>query len=913
MAFSLFGSSKASGGSSSNSATAQDYERMYKSDPSFVDLLPWIEYLSEDEMFLFNDGISYMSVLRLDPISTEGRSQEDLEEVSESIARVIAEACPEEDTDPWTVQIYMNSEPALDQHLESVNKAPEQSVEKTGYTQEFLRLYSEHVKEIGDPEGVFFDSEVLDSVWRGRMVTIRMVVYRRFWKSKPKKDARLDLTNVVDRIRTGLSASSVGNEIVDGQDFYRWMLQWLNPRPSMFDGDVGKMLTTLKYPEEEERTIGLDLGEMVILEPPVSDRKKGLWYLDGLPHCVVQASKLDKRPQHGALSGEVTVSRKIFSLVDRLPIGSVVGMTVFVVAQDTVKNKITTISSRAIGDTAESAIARREAADVLEKQARNDKLFPMEVAVYLRADDERNLRREVSLVRQLFGGLGLQTVNPERDPIAIDSFVKNLPGVQVEALDRKARRRSRLTFTSNIASLAPLYGRGKGTGTPGLLYWNRSGEPLAVDPLSMADRRQNAHLLTIGGTGAGKSATLVWMLMSMIAIHRPKVYIIELGNSFGLFGDHASEHGLSVHKLALKYKTDVSIPPFANVIELADENDSKNVEIEHDGVGMADEFIEGDEEEERDLLGEAEMIAVLMITGGEEKELSNLKRSSRMGIRRAILLAAKTVFRRDGRKGCVTPTDVSDALETLSADPDNADYKVEYREMADSMRLFCDGLNGKLFNQKAETWPDADITIIDMAMAGREGNEDTLAVAYTSLIQHINAEVERNQMESRQTIVLTDEAHKILRNPLLMPYVVSITKMWRKLGSWYWVGTQNFDDFPDTAGVLLNMMEWWQCLQLPTAEIELASKFTELTPTQKKMMGACRKEPGKYTEGVLLSKKVQTLFRNVPPPIALALAQTEKDEKAVRQGIMDEHDCTEVEAAYKVAEQMAIKRKTWRQ
>lgn len=897
-----------------NRARVSDLEKMYSSQASFIDLLPWVEYITDDKAFLFNDGTSFMSVLKLEPIPTEGRSQEDLEEISKSLARVISDSCPEEDSDPWTIQIYMNSEAALDQHIDKVRISPDKNAAGTAYTDEFMRIYEEHVRDVADPEGVFFDKEVSGSVWRGRMVIVRMVIYRRYFKTKPKIDAKAELSNVLDRVTSGLSTAGIENSIVDGAEFYRWMLQWLNPRPAIFEGDAGRMVREMKYPDEIDQTVGFDLAEMVVLEPPVADRKSGIWYLDDLPHCVVQASKLDKRPSHGVLSGEVQISQKIFSMVDKLPVGSVVSLSIFVIAQDIVKNRIKMIADRAIGDTAESAITRREAGSVLEKQARNDKLFPMEIAIYIRGDDVRELRTHVNRVRQLLGSLGLQTINPERDPIALDTFIKNLPGVQVEALDRQARRRSRLTFSTNIASLAPIYGRGRGTGVPGMMFWNRSGEPLVFDPLSLKDRRKNAHLLTIGGTGAGKSAMLVWNLMSMIAIHRPKVYIIELGNSFGLFGDHAAENGLKVHKIALKYNTDVSIPPFANVIDLAGKGELTTVGVEEDGIGMANEFIKDDESEEeddRDILGEAEMIAVLMITGGEEKELANLKRSNRMAIRRAILRAANTALAKDGSGACVTPSNIADALEELSSEESYKHYEAELREMSDAMRLFCDGLNGKLFDQKTSLWPDADVTIIDMAMAGREGNEDTLAVAYTSLMQHINAEVERNQMMSRQTIVLTDEAHKILKNQLLMPYVVSITKMWRKLGAWYWLGTQNFKDFPGTADVLLNMMEWWLCLQLPTDEVEQASKFTTLTDTQKNMMKACRKEPRKYTEGVLLSGSIQTLFRNVPPALALALAQTEKEEKTIRQDIMDEFGCSEVEAAYRISRQIAENRKSW--
>jgi hypothetical protein len=67
------------------------------------------------------------------------------------------------------------------------------------------------------------------------------------------------------------------------------------------------------------------------------------------------------------------------------------------------------------------------------------------------------------------------------------------------------------------------------------------------------------------------------------------------------------------------------------------------------------------------------------------------------------------------------------------------------------------------------------------------------------------------------------------------------------------------------------------------------------------MLLSARKESGKYTEGVVLTDHMAALFRNVPPALALALAQTEKDEKAARAAIMRREGCTEVEAAMQIA------------
>ena len=228
--------------------------------------------------------------------------------------------------------------------------------------------------------------------------------------------------------------------------------------------------------------------------------------------------------------------------------------------------------------------------------------------------------------------------------------------------------------------------------------------------------------------------------------------------------------------------------------------------------------------------------------------------------------------------------------------------------MADAMELFTDpsSLAGQLFNRPGRAWPDVDITLVDFATLAREGYEAELAVAYVSLMNRINDLIEQHQHDRRQTVVITDEGHIITTNPLLAKYIVKVTKMWRKLGAWFWLATQNLEDFPSGARRMLNMIEWWWCLVMPKEEVEQIARFKELTDATKRLLLAARKEPGKFVEGVLLSDSVQTIFRNVPPALPLALAMTEKHEKAERAEIMREQGLeTEVEAAYEVARRIA--------
>lgn len=117
----------------------------------------------------------------------------------------------------------------------------------------------------------------------------------------------------------------------------------------------------------------------------------------------------------------------------------------------------------------------------------------------------------------------------------------------------------------------PVTGRETGTGHPGFSFFNRGGDTLTFDPLNKLDRTQNAHLLLFGPTGAGKSATLCAALSQLMAVHRPRLFIAEAGNSFGLLADFFDSLGLTVNKISVKPGSGVSLPPFADAHKLVEE------------------------------------------------------------------------------------------------------------------------------------------------------------------------------------------------------------------------------------------------------------------------------------------------------------------------------------------------------
>ena len=353
-----------------------------------------------------------------------------------------------------------------------------------------------------------------------------------------------------------------------------------------------------------------------------------------------------------------------------------------------------------------------------------------------------------------------------------------------------------------------------------------------------------------------------------------------------------------MHRVKLAPGAGVSLAPFADAHRLVDTPSGVKT-LDADAL---DEDEATTTEDERDVLGELEITARLMITGGEDKEEQRLTRADRSLIRQSLLDAARTCAAQ-GRT--VLTEDVRNALRAAGQDPALPESRrIRLLEMADAMDLFCQGSDGELFNRDGTPWPEADITLVDLATFAREGYSAQLSIAYISLINSVNNLAERDQMLGRPIINVTDEGHIITKNPLLAPYIVKITKMWRKLGAWFWLATQNLDDLPKAAEPMLNMIEWWICLSMPPDEVEKIARFRALTPEQKALMLSARKEAGKYSEGVILSKSMEVLFRAVPPSLYLAMAMTEPEEKNQRHELMQAHGISELEAAFRVADEI---------
>ncbi|ENG5922073.1 conjugative transfer ATPase [Serratia marcescens] len=889
--------------------TVKDEQQVYHANPSIIDYLPWAEFLDREQCILLDDGVSVGAVFDITPVATEGRTDDRLEQMRDTVEDALQDSFDEHDENPWIVQFFCQDENNVEAYIGRLRNYVKPHAQGSAFSEDWLKETERHMRGIARPEGLFKDTLITDQPWRGQQRRTRMVVYR--WIGKGNHDPMPPvamLNQTCERVTGALAGGGVICVRQNGAQIHDWLLRHFNPNPEWVEKET--LYRDAAYFDSRDTPEGAmpvqnDFAETLLFTPPLSDPDQGVWWFDSQAHCAIPVEKLRRPPEPGTITGEMKRGeKKINALMDLFPEGTMLCMTIVVQPQDTLENDFNKLSKNAVGENTESGRVRQDVAQVKEYLGNRHKLYRAGITFLLRAGDLTTLNhKRVDLTNVLLGA-GLQPVRPEFDVAPLNTYLRALPMCFNPETDKK-HWYTRLTWVQHLAGLLPVTGRETGTGNPGMSFFNRGGDTLTVDPLNKHDRSQNAHMLYFGPTGAGKSATLCATLSQLMAIHRPRLFIAEAGNSFGLLADYFESQGLSVNKVSIKPGSGVSLPPFSYAHKLVedalttlalDENDLPDIDADDD-----------DDDDKRDYLGEMEISARMMITGGDEKEEHELKRADRAMIREALLMAARQTYD-EGRQ--MLPADLQKALYTLSKD-EGSDIRNEQRrakaaEMAESLGMFTQAgsFEAELFNREGSLWPEVDVTLIDLGHLAREGYEAQMALTMVSLTNTINNIAERDQYSERDIVFAVDEAHIVTVNPLLAPYMTKIVKMWRKLGAWLWLATQNLKDFPDIAEKMLNMAEWWVCLTMPPEEVNDIARFKALTEEQKAVLLSASKLSGCYTEGVVLSKKLEALFRAVPPSLYLALGMTEKEEKAERRALMQEFGCSELEAARKVAQKL---------
>ena len=862
----------------------------YSVPPSFAAHLPWIE-VGQQGLVQLEDARSLGLFFTITPLPTEDKTQTQLNAVVRHVAHTLTTLC--DDENPWIVQLYARD---IDSFGSVHERLWQQARVKDEFTKAVLDEDRRHFDIIGREQGIF---SVNSRPWRARERQVRLAIYR--WMPESISEAMLtknrsQLKSLRRRLLSpnALLDQGIGIAPCSGQDAFEWLSPFFNP-----SGIRGE---TLRY-RAPRSMIDQDFSERLLRSGVRSDVENGLWWFDGDKPVANRVMELDTWDNEsflaGAIFGEVVpddgdAPRPQSVVFDDLPPGTMMAMTLLPQTKSKARERIKHIQKSSVGEETELESLRQQCEE-FDTHLEHHPLWRGQLAFYLQAQSADEMEARTDSLRATFNGanLSLRLVKNSDQESPLDSFLRWLPMNYHPELDDRFWYCG-WVWLEEMLALSPLFGRSTGTGSDAFHFFNRGGELFGVDPLS--DYLSNAHLNLFGPSGSGKSATLVGMCLRLLAVHRPRLFIIEAGNSFGLLGAYCERLGLKVNRVQLSGNSKGVLAPFADAKhlvgqEVAHVSSDDALAIEH----LNDN--DSEEDEQRDILGELEIMARLMITGGEENEMADYRRADSAMVRDAIKCAAELAH---PTGYTIRPTHIKEQLITFSQDKERPEARRERaRLMAEALSFFCDGLEGQIFNQDAEHWPEADVTIIDLGIYAKNGYEAQMAAAYISLINRINTIAERDQYSGRHIVALTDEAHLIASNPLLAPYAVKIVKMWRKLQAWFWLSTQDLADFPAIARKMLNNAEWWVMLNMPEDELSNLETFKKLRPTEKDLIRSMSAEDNKFKEGVVTGRNdtLMARFRIVPPALYLALGETDGKAKKKRRDFMTAHGINELDAA----------------
>lgn len=132
---------------------ADDYA-FYATTPSFVDRLPWVEYLPQHRCMLLEDGVSVAAFFEVIPLGTEGRESAWLNQARDTLENVLQDSFDELDNNPWVVQLYAQDETNWDSYMSTLRQYLQPRAQDTAFSEFYLRFFAHHLNAIAKPGGL---------------------------------------------------------------------------------------------------------------------------------------------------------------------------------------------------------------------------------------------------------------------------------------------------------------------------------------------------------------------------------------------------------------------------------------------------------------------------------------------------------------------------------------------------------------------------------------------------------------------------------------------------------------------------------------------------------------------------------------------------------------------------------------
>lgn len=888
--------------------TIRQYDKLFASTPAFVDYFPVIDFDDENHVFIFDDQLNVGMAWELTARDLDAKPEDTLEQFNQLLAKALTDL-PIDEEIPYTVQLFLQNAETDNLGTQMQNALPEH-LKKEAFSQAVIELMTEHSDMLTHEHGLYRDKRVgTGKGWRVSSQRIFMLIYRKAPESYWKKHRKTPAQKLVDDTRSiimALNGLKIQTQLMDDYDLIRWLA------PIFSAGAFDAKQFSRQRCHNARELASYDIGQRCFQVAPVyhdsgthsvDDFERGIFKFGDQYLRFLTTDGLQEIPENGCLT--IAQEEDAASAWEQFPPGSMMTWTIVPEAQQKADAALEELEMKTQNAQSEHVQFTKKQIQEAKRQRLENRefIFYTQIGVYLSANSVTELNDKTYMAMDVIKGTRvLSFIRPEHDLLSPDSFKSALPFVYDFEHDRKNSNRARMTYLSQLAAILPVYGVGKGSNNPCYVMYKRSGEPFMYNPYLKSDRVRVAHQVVFGPTGAGKSATMINLALMSIAVNNPRMFILDKGNSFGLLADYAESLGKKVRRYTFNANSKDTFPPFFETEKALEENNDKLTDVS----GPEDD-------EKRSYIAEMLNSLKIMVTGGNAKNVDAMEQADINFLQKSLIAALESAVAKGAKHAIIS--DVHEQMMKLSTEELLEPLQLRFRTMADALELWTQGLRGKLFNQIGEGFDEnADLTLIETGALANEGSEDMFAVAGLAAMTNITALGERCQYEKRHIEVFMDEGHYWMTLLILIKGIIQATKVWRKLGIWLTLATQDFSDFPIEAKKILTQAEFWLLLSMEEEEAQQISRFKDLTAEEHHLIRQAIIEKPNYSEATLISKRFGCgLNRFIPPSLVLALAQTDKDEKAERQELMQKHDCTELEAAFMVADNIQAFRRTWQE
>ncbi len=507
------------------------------------------------------------------------------------------------------------------------------------------------------------------------------------------------------------------------------------------------------------------------------------------------------------------------------------------------------------------AFKQRDLEYGMERIEKGVDLFHINLSIFIFSDDKEKLFLETGKFQGYFKTLGFTL---EEDVyINFPVLLSNLP-FGYDHVVKDFLKRGRVIFIDNTVTLAPVVSDWKGYPSPEVIFFTPRGQPVGFDLFATSQGGYNASV--IGTTGAGKSVLLEYIAL-MYRMAGDRVWIIDIGRSYEQFAKAFDGE-------FIEFRSDkpICLNPFSEI---------KNDEMFN---------------EDRDFL--KDFFCMLGLPKNKEVAETLIK-----WIKSQLSIALERSWKKYGNESCVDT--VLDELSKISDDPRIKDF-ITTADIYRTGREY-----GEFFNGKANISFNKDIVVLEND--DLENKPDLRSPVMMLINYHISKEIFLNKDKTRRNIVIIDEAHKFLGEPMVDLFVEQAYRRFRKHKASIILGTQGFDDFFGGDGnvsragrvIVENSKYIFFGIQQEVSMFKVKDYFKMKDGDfVSKMFDSVSSGYGEYSEFFIWSKDAKTKVRLVLDDFMKVMFFTEKEIRARIKNLVEEEGYSWSEAVKKVMEEI---------